>query len=112
MIISKEQFEEAIEKFKAFSDYINELADYNVNIWEADAVGYFEDMYINILSWVIGEEHREDFMYFICDANCGDGPGTYFDGKNGERVWVSNPSEFYDFISGNYENLDTDFVAD
>ena len=109
MIISKEQFEDAIKLYRDFNNYLTSLSDFYINIWEAPEVGYFEDMYTNLLSALIGEEHKADFMYFICDMNCGDNDDedvTWLEDKNGNKVHIHNASDFYDFINEDYSNLD------
>lgn len=107
MIISKEQFEDAIKLYRGFNNYLTSLSDFYINIWEAPEVGYFEDMYINLISKLIGEEHENDFMYFICEMDYGDnGDVTWLDDKDGNKVHIHNASDFYDFINEDYSNLD------
>lgn len=103
MLISKEEFVEAIEAYKSYSAWEMELYNLGVNFFEREELQNLLYKYIDLLNIVTEQKKKglqnTDLEYFIYDVDCGKYCDKYYIQKeDGSIIKWHNASEFYDYL--------------
>ena len=103
MLISKDEFVEAIEVYKNFDELEMKLYDLGIDILEQEAIQQLQYKYVDLLNLLMNQKRKDlqntDLEYFIYDVNCGEYCDNYYiKEKDGSIIKWHNAEEFYDFI--------------
>jgi len=69
-MLTREEFKRSVEAYEDFENYLDKLAELQINIWENDSVGCFMDQYMSLLCKTMGQKldhiilnDLEEFVY-------------------------------------------------
>jgi len=88
-MLTREEFKRSVEAYEDFENYLDKLAELQINIWENDSVGWFRDQYMTLLCKAMEQEldniYLNDLEEFVYNNFSSENIDTVYDKLVGEN---------------------------